>query len=700
MPVTVRTVVHEDSLRCTGAVRAEPLTEPGSVQTTLLGEDGTAAIQLPVGGSWQFSLSSAECWAAPRRVDFDADPAREVAVQAWPKAEVSGVLRAPSHEELPSAVELELRRAPARGGRRALDPLGRVACAVLEERFRCDVPQTDLDLRIAAEGFAPVYIWNLKVASARATLPAVSLERGASISGWVEDAGGDPVSGAKVQVVPQHVSEEAGRVSGIAAQTVTVSSNERGFFQVRSIPDGEYAIAARTDARAVAAPREISIRQAREHSLAEPLVTESPARVQVQIDPPLTPDRQRWNVQLSRAKLADRALERVASGSSDELGRWRAENIERGPYEIALRDGTGAVVARQIYAVDRDSALIEIRVGEVPMEGRVRLGGKPIAAELKFSSATGSIRVVSAADGTFAGWLPNEGPWTVQITPDEALQRVRTRVDVRIPPNEMRAQVPIDLPGGRIEGTVVDEESRPVANVEILVLKGTEIAANGGSDGEGRFAIVGLEPGSVVLYAKTRDLFSDHQPYTVSAASATEQTLVLRAPAERSGRLVRASGAPVVGALIRYFRGDELLTTVSGPTGAFTLALSPGVLDAEVVIVAPNTPVVLDRIRFAAKETAVVIPDVAAVLRIVPHHRAGLPSIAANGVGPLPLAMLFLPRNGFGPPREVSDGAIELQVAPGRYSVCYAREGDCVVTDAPAGAVSRVAPPRSEGGAE
>lgn len=134
---------------------------------------------------------------------------------------------------------------------------------------------------------------------------------------------------------------------------------------------------------------------------------------------------------------------------------------------------------------------------------------------------------------------------------------------------------------------------------------------------------------------------------------------------------------------------------LSGPTGTFTLALSPEVREAEVVIVAPNTPVVLDRIRFTTKETAMVVPDVAAVLRIVPHHRAGLPSIARNGMRPLPLATLFLPRNGFGPPREVSDGAIELQLAPGQYSVCYSREGGCVVTDAPAGAVTRIAPPES-----
>lgn len=229
MPVTVR-MAAQDSLRCSGTVRAESLAEPGRVQTALLDEHGSAVIQLPGGGSWQFSLSSDECWVAPRRVDLDSDPARDVELQPWPKAEVSGALRVPSHEEQPALVELELRPVPARGGLRAVDPLGRVSCAVVEGRFRCDVPRTDLDVRVAADGFAPVYVWNLKFASARAMIPAVALERGASISGWVEDAGGRPVSGAKVHVAPQHVSEQTARVSGIAAQTVTVLSNERGFF--------------------------------------------------------------------------------------------------------------------------------------------------------------------------------------------------------------------------------------------------------------------------------------------------------------------------------------------------------------------------------------------------------------------------------------------------------------------------------------
>lgn len=307
------------------------------------------------------------------------------------------------------------------------------------------------------------------------------------------------------------------------------------------------------------------------------------------------------------------------------------------------------------------------------------------------------MRFRSTDDGVFEGWLPAEGSWNVQITPKDALQRARTRVHVRVPPDDAEATVEIDLPGGQIDGIVLDEDGKPVPEVEILVLRGNDVPANAGSDQDGRFTVMGLEPGRFVLYAKTRELFSDYQSCTVSATSATRQTLVLRAPAALEGRLVRTSGAPLVGALIRYFRGDEMLTTVSGPTGRFTLDLAPGTRHADIVVVAPQQPVLFERIAFTGRETIVNLPDAAAVLRIVPRYGAGLPTIARQGTRRLSVSTLFAPRTDFGPPREIADRAIELHVAPGAYSICATRAGNCVQITARAGAVLNVNPPPSGG---
>ncbi|HEX2060392.1 MAG TPA: carboxypeptidase-like regulatory domain-containing protein, partial [Thermoanaerobaculia bacterium] len=515
--------------------------------------------------------------------------------------------------------------------------------------------------------------------------------------GWVEDANGEPVADAEVYLAPQHVNRQAARVAGQASQTRKVVSNERGFFQFPQIASGNFTISARTSARAGAAPREVSIRDSSEHRLPEPLVLEPPAAMLVQIDPPLSPDRQPWNVRLSRLLIADSTHVPTASGRASDAGTWSAEGVERGPYHVEILDPSGSTVARLDADVDRETTIVHFEIGKVRVEGRVRFGSEPIASELKFSSAHGSVRMMSGNDGVFRAWLPKDGSWNVQITPKDALQRVRTRVDVRVPADDTHATVNIDLPAGRLEGVVVDEDGKPVPETEVLVLNGSDILANAGTDDEGRFVIAGLEAGAVILQAKKGALASEYHRCTVTVAAASKETLVLRAPAEWKGRLIHSSGAAVVGALIRYFDEDELLTTVSGPTGEFSLRLASGARFADIVVIAPRLPVVVDRVQMGRDEK-VVVPDLAAVIRVAPRATGGLPRIGRAGTRILPISMLFAPRQGFGPPPEASNGAFELHLAPGHYNVCYSPAGDCVPVAAEAGAIARVSPPKAEGG--
>lgn len=683
---------------CTGVIRAEVQSEPAVSLSLPITDAGT--LEVPRPGSWQIALASENCWAAATLIDVH-DARRSVELRTWPAGAIAGSLRtAPrAAARLPETVEVQLRASSDRGRPTDNAPLAAMRCPVVDGAWRCEAPVTELDVRVAAEGFAPLYFWNLAFSDGRAQAPAAVLQPGASLSGWVENAKGHPVAGATVQLAPAQATLEAARVSELSAQTATAVSTDRGFFQFHALTAGDYTVAARTDAHEAARPQEIAIHEPGEHVLPRVLVLAPPASIQVRIDPPLSPDLRPWNVRLSRVHVTDGLLREVASGLADDLGVWRTTEIESGSYELAVRDPAGAIVARLHTEIDGDRAALDIRVGNVPVSGRVRVGTQPIAAELKFFSEAGSVRFLSRADGGFEGSLPADGTWNVQITPKEALQRIRTRVDVRVPPDDTKATVAIDLPGGQIDGIVVDEDGKPLPEVEVLVLRGNSVAANAGSDPDGRFTVTGLEPGQFVLYAKTRELLSDYQACTVSATSATRQTLVLRAPAALKGRLLHASGAPLVGALIRYFRGDEMLTTVSGPTGRFTLDLAPGAQFADIVVVAPQQPVLFERIPLTGRETIMSIPDVAAVLRIVPRYGAGLPTIARHGTRRLSVSTLFAPRTDLGPPREVAGRAIELHVAPGAYDICHARASDCVQITARAGVVSDVNPPPA-GGAE
>ena len=677
-----------DPAACAATVRATSTEELAA--TAVVDAAGVAALQLPESGRWRISIESESCWAAPVFIEAAGGEAQTVALRTWPKGSIAASLSVPQQQSLPESVQMELR--PARG-----DVLTTVTCPVSGGRFQCDGPATSLDLRVEAEGFAPAYFWDVQFAGGRAELSRITLQRGASLSGWLEDERGQAVAGAEVRLAPQQITPAAGRASGLAAQTMTASSNARGFFQIRAIPAGDYTVEARTSQRAAAAPHEVTIEERRELLLPAPLLLESPISVVVQVDPPLGPDRQPWSVQLGRIDRGDGVLEVVASGRATPAGSWRTEGVERGPYNVEIRGTGGSVVARLDTIIDSERSMVDVRIGEVRIAGRVRFGTEPVAGDLKFSSPAGTVRLTSGDDGAFEGWLPEEGTWNVQITPEQSLQRVRTRVDVKVPENDTRARLAIDLPVGHIEGVVVDEEGEPVAESEVLVVRGSDILANAGTAADGSFHVLGLDEGSVVLQARKGQLLSNDQPYIVSAAG-TKQTVVLRAPMEIKGRLVRPSGAAVVGALVRYFRDTEMLTAVSGPSGELRLTLGAGARSTDVVVFAPRSPVVFEHVEFGRDETVIVIPDAAAVLRITPRPEGETPRIARAGARLLPVSLLFAPRQGYDPPPEITNGAIELRLAPGSYNVCFAAARDCVQVAGDAGVVTRVAAPRVEGG--
>jgi hypothetical protein len=436
-----------------------------------------------------------------------------------------------------------------------------------------------------------------------------------------------------------------------------------------------------------------------EHVLPAAVIVEPAATVVVQITPPLSPDRKPWNVRLQRILVADGALDPRATGRATELGTWSVEGVERGPYSIEVFDSAGSTVARLQQEIRRDTATIDVQVGRVRVEGRLRFGTEPVSAELEFFTRASNVVMHSDEDGVFAGWLPNEGPWGVQIIPKGELQRLRARVDVHVPSDATRATVDIDLPNGRIEGMVVDEAGNAVPKSGLIVLKGSEVLANTGTDGDGRFVVRGLETGPVVLFAKRGELFSDYQKAQITTESGEKETVVLRAPTELTGKLVHPSGAAVIGALIRYLRNSEILTAVSGPTGGFALNLAFDADFADLIVMTPGRPVVLDRVRLGREKAFVVVPEVAAELRILPRIGASLPWIS-KAQGPLfPLTLLFGPRQGLEQPREFSNGVITLQVAPGMYNVCYSYSvaADCVAVAARAGEVTRAVPPTNVG---
>lgn len=603
-----------------------------------------------------------------------------IAIPAWPRGELEGEL-ATRGGEVPTVIELQLWPATRSGEHSRGEPLAVISCPVSQGRWQCPAPLADLDIRMVARGLAPAYFWNVRFENGVATLPRTTLEAGASLGGWVVGPDGQPAPGAKVRLAPAQVNETAGRLSGLALQGVTEAVNDRGFFQFSALAAGDYSVAAHLGDGATTPPVSVSIAEAREYLLESALELQAPSTVDLRIDPVHTAGGSPWTVHLDRVLTKDQMIVEAKSGAAGQDGRWLGEQIPRGAYRLRIVDDSGSTVARQDIEIDREFVPVTITVGRVPIRGRARFGNDPVAATLKFESAAGTVRIRSDEDGEFTGSLPKDGTWRVEITPTGALQRVRTQVEVKTPSDGGPAKVDIDLPGHRIEGIVTDEDGDPVSEAEILVFRSNAVAANAGSGHSGEFRILGVETGPVVLVAKKGERTSERYPHVVSESASPEVTLMLRAPAEISGRLVRPGGRPLVGALIRYVAGGEVRSTVSGPAGEFALTVPPGTSFADAAVIAPHTPVKLERIEASRGDRVIVVSDIPAVLNIRLPNASNLPSIR-RGAAQVPISLLFHPREGFGPPRELLEDGLRLEVEPGDYLVCYPGQGECIAANA------------------
>jgi hypothetical protein len=116
-----------------------------------------------------------------------------------------------------------------------------------------------------------------------------------------------------------------------------------------------------------------------------------------------------------------------------------------------------------------------VSVGDQPLEGRVRLREK---------STEGQIELETDAEGRFSGYFPSVLPESARWMADvqSLAPPIRQRLDAVEPTQATPATVEFDLvlPGGELEGVVVDEAGAPRL-AEVIVLPSTDEAREEGS---------------------------------------------------------------------------------------------------------------------------------------------------------------------------------------------------------------------------
>jgi len=591
LPVRVRVLHIATEAQVPVTVRAEPIATPVSpraaaITSKITGDEGILRL---APGLWTVSAAGPEAWAWPVRVSIVGDqPPPEVRLELWRLGVVAGRLKLPSGVPKPDGLKVVVRRDySARTEVREAS----LECPLVDWRFTCRLPVGSIDVELGAEGFVPVYLWDLTVpARGSRELPDTTLVRGASLVGWVlDDAGQVPNPPAKVELF----GYRAAPIEQTPRARFSVATNSRGFFQVGPVPPATYEIVAR-QGESLSLPVRTRLRIERQEVIREPVILQTAATLRVAIVPPKDPSDGNWRLKVVglRDGRPSRFIQETVVGESGEFSR---PGLPSGQYRLTIHSSTGDKWLETDEDVGRDMTPLTLRLETLLIEGSVSMGGNPMSATVNLINRTNSTRVSFTAntDGLFSGTFPGrsagEGPWEASVestTPPIRRYLERLAVD-RL--GDAHLKVTIRLPGARLEGLVIDEVGHPYDGEAVVfaqsAIDSSSVPAAQVSVGRGeggKFAIEGVEAGSHRLHAETRSGSQSEEVLAVASEGvAVSKTLLrLREKIVVRGRVIDRAGVGVPGAEVVAFPVESPSAAVApsrtNGEGRFSVSLPSG----------------------------------------------------------------------------------------------------------------------------
>ena len=267
-----------------------------------LGDEGGAVARLPKDSRWEVQADIPGFWVRKELVIADASPnARPLRLTLWPLSHLTGGVKVEKGIKPPREVVVTT-LAPRVANRETDLPRGLLRCPVdAQGRFSCELPAATFDLSVSAEGFVPHYFWGVAIPVAQGMdLGALSFTRGSSVGGWIEVPGGgfrpeictvrlQPLGGANLAE-----AEKAGR----QAQAVHPASS--GFFQLRGVAPGVYALEVRQEGFAPSRLSPVRVAPNVE-SFVGSVVLRRSLDLEVAIEPPLDWHGHPWRIAVMRA---------------------------------------------------------------------------------------------------------------------------------------------------------------------------------------------------------------------------------------------------------------------------------------------------------------------------------------------------------------------------------------------------------------
>lgn len=630
-------------------------------------------------GHWSLTVEGDGVWHQTQYVTVTGDTG--AVLDVWPRAFVAG--RIAPLEPMPS--EVLLRFEPAAEG---APPSGQATCPVAEGAFRCAVPAGALDLRVRAKGFIAHYVWGTRLPAAQTRdLGTLTFRPGQAITGRV--------------LLPRELRDELQNVTVRAEPANTesallplaVQAQKNGFFHIDGVKPGAWMVRARHPKNVYAEPVPLTVIAGADAQLARPMALDRPRRVEIAIEPASDPNGERWHAQVMR-EVRPGHFDGYTQSSAGKDGRFSA-TVLPGTYAIAVSTAAGDEWHRESVVVGASDVLLHVPIESRVVKGVVTLSGKPLEAKLELSSGGASTSATSDAEGRFSATIRSSDAreWNVKIESEAPL--VEREVVVSVPAGA--SELSIDLAGGRIHGSVVDEEGAPVANPIIRIRSPGSFNIAGTQDG--MFDATGFEPGTYELHASgPMRAESDVAVVTIPEEGEIEPLqLVVKKQKILRGFVVSDFG-PVPGAEVMVISSDvpQAYAPVqrTNAQGRFVAYLPPASREFDIFIAPPGFSYSMDHAEYRDSVARARVDQTGGTITVrgPAAGQRGIEIVHSGAI--MPVAAIARDAGG----RAAGGEFILPRMEPGPYAACVVEERNRTLFRATNGAsggrcVSGVLPP-------
>lgn len=651
---------------------------PVSFQCT--GSDCKAAFELSP-GSWVLrSQEGTEYWIKPLPLAVTDGDQSISGVEIFRLEEVQFQLRArvPANGVAKPRIRF---RFPGRSGLVFFEAGG---CELSGTKCTCRLPWVPLDLRLEAEGFVPMHFWEVSPPfHLGGDRKAVEMERGASVSGWVDGSrdGKDPVRIELVELLKSSLEVAKRSSAGGSARVVAPGLS---FFVVGPVAAGRYEVDVAQSGTLGARFRVLTLHEQESAFIPSAIrLDQGQGALQVTVFPPRTREAGEWKLRLLYFNGPPQTAE--LAGEWSFAGSTTLTNLAAGDYRLTLMDGQRTAWVDEALEIGQQLVSRDYRLGEaLQVVGSVRLGKDPLPdAELFFGQGMLRAKFSSDQQGSFSGSLPRGGNWKVTVRCKAPQLHRGVDVEVNRTANGGRTEIEIQLPGGGFAGTVEHEDGRPAARASVnLTRLDSEEESLGwvSTDEDGRFEHRGLSPGRYSVSAQgvwAASEASSDLVVEIGEGSATQDVRLQLHPKLVLKGTVSDSNGTLPGATLYFLSARNPLASiqeeaVSGVDGAFEVPLAANFFPLLVTVVAAGHPTIVLALAVSDGPLNVLVPLESA--RVIvddprPHgadrQRRQLVLIRDG----LPLLEGWTP--GFrGYLQDVQSPPVEAAVLPGRYMAC------------------------------